>query len=178
MFIGSRCYTVGIMTSKVTIIIDDKSLEIEVSDKGDVSVRDVLILGQKPESDVEGFDLLKVQKDGRDVIVYSKREGEGSLEELIHVESGDKFIIKPSEGGQGYVIIVDTQEKSWNKDVISYEEVVGLSASAPYIIDNPDISYTIVYYDDPSSEGMSLVRGKTVQVKSGMIFNVTKTDKS
>lgn len=87
------------------------------------------------------------------------------------------------EQGQGdhdhktFSIIVNARPKEWGEKVISYKEVVELAYDTSP--DNPDITYTITYSKGPESnrEG-SLVKGKSVKVKDGMIFNVTRTDKS
>ena len=74
-------------------------------------------------------------------------------------------------------IIVNTREKHWDKKEISFEEVVKL-AFGDYSHDQ-NITYTITYSKGPEHhrEG-SLVKGKSVKVKCGMIFNVTQTNKS
>ena len=74
-------------------------------------------------------------------------------------------------------IIVNTGEKTWNKKEISYEEVIVL-AFGSYSNDE-NVVYTVTYSKGPDShhEG-SLVKGGSVKVKDGMIFNVTQTNKS
>ena len=74
-------------------------------------------------------------------------------------------------------IIVNTREKTWDKKEISYEEVVVL-AFGSYSSDE-NIVYTVTFSRGPEShhEG-SLVKGDSVKVKKGMIFNVTQTNKS
>lgn len=84
-----------------------------------------------------------------------------------HDESKDKEII----------IIVNTREKIWNKKEISYQEVIELAFGS--YSDNPLIVYVVTYSkgNDDKPEG-SLVKGASVKVKKGMIFNVSKTDNS
>lgn len=74
-------------------------------------------------------------------------------------------------------IIVNTREKTWNKKEISYEEVIVL-AFGSYSNDE-NVVYTVTYSKghDSHHEG-SLVKGDSVKVKDGMIFNVTQTNKS
>jgi len=74
-------------------------------------------------------------------------------------------------------IIVNTREKTWNKKEISYEEVITL-AFGSYSNDE-NVVYTVTYSKghDSHHEG-SLVKGDSVKVKDGMIFNVTQTNKS
>jgi hypothetical protein len=73
-----------------------------------------------------------------------------------------------------FTIIVNTREKKWPKETISYEEVVELAYPGHPV--DPNIVYT-VNYKKGHDEG-SLTKGKSVEVKDGMIFNVTPTNKS
>lgn len=74
-------------------------------------------------------------------------------------------------------IIVNTREKTWDKKEISYEEVIVL-AFGSYSNDE-NIVYTVTFSKGPESHHQgSLVKGGTVHVKDGMIFNVTQTNKS
>ena len=74
-------------------------------------------------------------------------------------------------------IIVNTREKTWNKKEISYEEVIVLAFDS--YSNDENVVYTVTYSKGPDShhEG-SLVKGGSVKVKDGMIFNVTQTNKS
>lgn len=74
-------------------------------------------------------------------------------------------------------IIVNGKEKSWNKNEISFEEVVKLAFDN--FVDNSSTLYTVTYKRGPEQnpEG-TMVRGDKVFVKSKMIFNATPTDKS
>jgi len=75
------------------------------------------------------------------------------------------------------VIIVNTREKKWDKKEISYEEVVIL-AFGSYSQD-PNVVYTVTYSKGPENKRQgSLVKGQSVKVKNGMIFNVSQTNKS
>ena len=78
---------------------------------------------------------------------------------------------------QAVIIIVNTREKKWGKKEISFEEVVVLAFGA-YSTD-PDVVYTVKYSRGPEHhrEG-SLVKGHSVKVKWGMVFDVTQTNKS
>jgi len=74
-------------------------------------------------------------------------------------------------------IIVNTRPKSWSEEEISYKQVVELAFGT--YSDDPNVVYTVTFSKghDPKHEG-SLVKGQSVKVKEGMIFNVTRTDKS
>ena len=82
-----------------------------------------------------------------------------------------------NEGHKEVTIIVNTREKKWNKKEISYKEVVVLAFGS--YSDDPNVVYTVTYSkgERPHQEG-SLVKGESVKVKDGMIFNVTQTNKS
>ena len=76
-----------------------------------------------------------------------------------------------------FTIIVNGREKSVSSRELSFDQIVDLAFDDPQR--GPQIFFTITYRrgqgDKP--EG-SLVEGKTVKLKDGMIFNVIRTDKS
>jgi hypothetical protein len=74
-------------------------------------------------------------------------------------------------------IIVNGQKKVVAKDELSFDELVALAFENPPTGDNWLI--TISYRRGPGKkpEG-TLVKGETVKVKDGMIFNVDATDRS
>lgn len=76
-----------------------------------------------------------------------------------------------------FTIIVNAREKTFTGREISFNEVVKLAFGS--ISDNPNIVYTITYKRGKGNkpEG-TMDEGDTVKVKEGMIFDVTKTDKS
>ena len=84
---------------------------------------------------------------------------------------------KQKEHDKEVTIIVNTSEKTWNKKEVSYEEVIVLAFDS--YSNDENVVYTVTYSKGPDShhEG-SLVKGGSVKVKDGMIFNVTQTNKS
>jgi multiubiquitin len=74
-------------------------------------------------------------------------------------------------------IIVNTRKKDWDKETISYKEVVILAFGS--YSEDESVVYTVTYSNGPHghSEG-SLVKGQSVKVKDGMIFNVSQTNRS
>jgi hypothetical protein len=88
---------------------------------------------------------------------------------------------KPGDDDHGHdrtvTIIVNTREKTWAKKKISFAEVIALAFDPPPSGGN--WSFTVAYRRGQGNkpEG-SLVEGQSVQVKGGMIFNATATDKS
>lgn len=82
-----------------------------------------------------------------------------------------------NEKDKAITIIVNGREKTVTSKDLTFDEVVNLGFDDPQR--GPYIVFTITYRrghgDKP--EG-SLIEGETVKVKDGMIFNVTRTDKS
>jgi hypothetical protein len=74
-------------------------------------------------------------------------------------------------------IIVNGRKKVVTAKELSFEEVVALAFENPPSGEN--VFFTVTYRrgHGQKPEG-TLVKGETVKVKDGMIFNVTATDKS
>jgi hypothetical protein len=74
-------------------------------------------------------------------------------------------------------IVVNGQKKEFAGEEISYRQVVELAFENPW--GNPNVIYTVTYTrgHDDKPQG-TLVDGQSVKVKKGMVFNVTRTDKS
>ncbi|MBM9616031.1 multiubiquitin domain-containing protein [Desulfobulbus rhabdoformis] len=72
-------------------------------------------------------------------------------------------------------IIVNGRPREVSDKRISYTEVVQLAF--PDVQPNQDIVYTVAY-DNPHGKDGTLVDGQEVKLKEGMIFNVTKTNRS
>jgi hypothetical protein len=92
-----------------------------------------------------------------------------NLEGLVDVES--KKIKEVN-------IIVNGRDKIVEKKKISYEEIIVLAFGS--YDPNPNIEYTVTYSkgDNPHKPKGILEKGESNMVKKGMIFNVTRTDKS
>jgi hypothetical protein len=74
-------------------------------------------------------------------------------------------------------VIVNSREKSWTKDQISFDEVVILQYGQ--VSSDPRVVYTITYSRGvPSKPEGSMVKGEIISVKNKMIFNVTQTNRS
>lgn len=75
-----------------------------------------------------------------------------------------------------FEIIVNGTKKKWNEDKITYTQVVQLAFPGSH---PPTIIFTVQYSKGPKENPQgTLVEGKSVFVKSGMVFDVTRTDKS
>lgn len=75
------------------------------------------------------------------------------------------------------IIIVNGEEKEVQKEKISYEEVIVLAFGS--YNDSQDVAYTIMYFrgNNEKPNGF-LLKGQEVNVKKGMKFNVSKTNRS
>ncbi len=75
-----------------------------------------------------------------------------------------------------FEIIVNGKPKPWYEETINYSQVVDLTFPPPH---KPTEVFTVQYSHGPKEnrEG-TLVEGQAVTIKSGMIFDVTRTDKS
>jgi hypothetical protein len=86
---------------------------------------------------------------------------------------------KQNEQGQKkeVTIIVNARQKVVPKDKLSFAEIVDLAFDNP--LTGPNIVTTITYRRGQGNkpEG-TLIEGESVNIKDGMIFNVTQTDKS
>lgn len=74
-------------------------------------------------------------------------------------------------------IIVNGRDKLIEKERITYEEVIILAFGT--YEQSPNIEYTVTYSKGkrPKQKGI-LEKGESIMIKEGMIFNVTRTDKS
>lgn len=75
-----------------------------------------------------------------------------------------------------FKIIVNTREKVWTEKKITYEQVVTL-AFGSYSSDE-NVVYTVTYAKGEEKHEGTMVKGQSVPIKDGMIFNVTQTNKS
>ncbi|AJY76280.1 multiubiquitin domain-containing protein [Paenibacillus beijingensis] len=73
-------------------------------------------------------------------------------------------------------IFVNARPKTVEKKKLSYREVVELAFGS--FDPNPSVVYTVTYSKGINDAKGSLVDGKDVMVHIGMVFHVTKTDKS
>jgi hypothetical protein len=73
-------------------------------------------------------------------------------------------------------IYVNTRPHEVAKEEITFEEVVKLAY--PTTPPGANIGYTVTYQRGQGNKDGDLVAGQTVEVKDGMIFDVTATDLS
>ena len=81
----------------------------------------------------------------------------------------------PEDHGK-FEIIVNGKRRSWGEETISYSQIVDLAFPPPHTATE---IFTVQYSRGPKEnpEG-TLVLGQTVKVKSGMVFDVSRTDRS
>lgn len=75
-----------------------------------------------------------------------------------------------------YSIIVNGRPRTVTEHSQTYLQIVRLAFPDAQLAEN--IVYTITYSHRHEGHDGSLVDGQTVKIKDGMIFNVTRTDKS
>jgi len=72
-------------------------------------------------------------------------------------------------------VIVNGRQKAAKKKNLTFEEVVFLTFPMQ-VIQNRNTAFTITWKHE--GKGGELSNGDTIEVKKGMIFNITATDKS
>ncbi len=92
--------------------------------------------------------------------------------------STQESVSAPQGHTKEVTIIVNGQPKVVEKTALSFNEVV-LLAYPNAQLENPNFEYKVTYTKGHSEnqEG-TLIKGKIVKVKEGMIFNVSETNKS
>jgi hypothetical protein len=75
-----------------------------------------------------------------------------------------------------FELIVNGKKKPWNEEHIDYTQVVDLAYPPPHTSTE---FFTVQYSRGPKENPQgTLVNGQSVRVKNGMVFDVTRTDKS
>jgi len=108
------------------------------------------------------------------------RERDGDREDILVPNDDTKVHLKEDEhfySHNDFTIVVNARKKTVTRKELSFAEIVRLAFDSPP--SGPNIMFTITYRNGPHAnpEG-TMLEGKTVRVKDGMIFNVTATDKS
>lgn len=132
-----------------------------------------------PVTPILGGTLLKLARkdDGFDVILGLADEPDKIIEsdEVASLDKTgvERFYTRLKE----ITIIVNSREKTVTKKELTFDELVALAFENPP--SGEFICFTITYRNGPRNkpEG-TLIEGKSVKIKEGMIFNVTATDKS
>lgn len=83
---------------------------------------------------------------------------------------------KDSDHSKEVTIIVNSREKKWNKNTISFQEVIELAFGS--YSDEEHIEYTVSYAKGEDRKEGTLMKGEEAKVKDGMVFNVKRTDRS
>lgn len=91
----------------------------------------------------------------------------------LSIPGVEKFVITHKK----FNIIVNGRPKEVSQRTLSFFEIIQLAF--PGAVFNENIAYTVTFKRGPASnpEG-SLVEGLSINLKNGMVFNVTATDKS
>lgn len=116
----------------------------------------------------KGHGLFRDTEDDQDDMLIPRNETSS------HLAQDEHFYTRREKD---ITLIVNLEEKSWDKKRISYEEITVLAFGPP----PPGIviTYTVEYEQGPRSnpEG-SLTVGKSVKVRERMVFSVTETGRS
>ena len=155
---------------KITIDNQPYTLEKDVT-----TVKEIFLLAQKPEENLESYELIRVTNGHQDLLYSRTRKPKSTLEDKVPLEDGEAFSIVENDGS--ITLVVNSEEKSWKSDSISYKQVIELAYTN--YDENPAIFYTVNYFDGPAGhkEG-ALAKNKSVSVTDRMVFNVSRTDKS
>lgn len=108
------------------------------------------------------------------------REVEGNQEDVPVQRNEEEIRLELDEhfySERAFEIIVNGRQKIVTEKELSFEEIVALAFDNPPT--GPNIMFTITYRKGPhqNHEG-TLLEGKTIKIKNGMIFNVTATNRS
>ena len=153
------------MENKKIIKINGKEHQM-VDEK--TTVKDILQFEGKSE-DLENYELIKISNENQECLLYSKNRKPGSsLEDPVLLDSKENFLIRTD-----ITIKVNARESVWNKEKISYEEVIKLAFGS-----FDDKNFPVTFVEVSSNKDGVLVKGDSVKVKRGMIFNVTETNNS
>jgi hypothetical protein len=81
---------------------------------------------------------------------------------------------KENKHPKEFTIIVNGREKKVEKELLSFNEIAALAFENPPT--GPNVVFTITWRH--GHDNGTVVEGGSVEIKNGMIFNVTATDKS
>lgn len=96
--------------------------------------------------------------------------------ELLEVRGGERFFSKRKNVTRKVTIIINATPHTVHAGVISFDELVALAYPVP---PGPDPEYQVSYHNgDPRHPEGTLLESQSVDIREGMIFNVTGTDKS
>jgi Multiubiquitin len=79
-------------------------------------------------------------------------------------------------GHEPITIYVNTRAHRFERDRISFEEVVALAF--PEVPSGENVSYSVLYHRGHGNDEGTVTSGQSVKVKEGMRFDVTPTDRS
>lgn len=81
------------------------------------------------------------------------------------------------EDDKHFELFVNGQKKRWEQEGISYSQVIALAF--PNQVSSQNVDYTVTYTHGPRDHPQgTLTKDQSVDVKSGMRFDVTPTNRS
>jgi hypothetical protein len=148
---------------KLTIKVDDKPYEVEECFMTPNEIMALACINS------DRYYLKEIRRGGVEVTYKD------DVEHKIAITKSSCFVTCSLEKIE--CVIVNAREKPWQKDTISFDEVVKLAYGQ--VSNNPNIIYTITYKRGvPSKPEGSMIKGEVISVKNKMIFNVTPTNRS
>lgn len=112
---------------------------------------------------------LVVKKPWEDELIKDETRVDLALEKIDHFISKEKH--------HKVEIIVNGRKKEWDKNTISFWQVIKLAFHEA--VENDRTVYTVTYDKGPKENPKgTMSKGDNVYVKNDMVFNVTPTDKS
>ncbi|MBV9865365.1 MAG: multiubiquitin domain-containing protein [Abitibacteriaceae bacterium] len=183
----------------VQILVGQDDIEIGLNDNLDLRAPGVERIDVVTKArqfviriDEQSFHLTNSQPTGRELLELVGRTPDQFLLTLVLANEPDR-LIDPDEhvdisrpGVEQFAVVakkphkitifVNTRPVEVEACELSFEQVVRLAYPTPR---GGNWEYTVKYEDGPceNPEGV-LIRGKSVHIQEGMIFNVTETDKS
>jgi hypothetical protein len=136
---------------------------------------------KKQEEQIEKRELGEVKEEERlaeEKIKQLKKEELLEEERLAELKKEEDRLKKEQHHEKKFTIIVNGQRKTVATERLSFDEIVNL-AYDNHPPTGPNIKFTMTYRNGPpKNPAGDLIENATVEIKDGMIFNVTPTDKS
>ena len=158
------------MNARTEIKIDGVQHKIDPSQT--LKVRDIFLLGDKPENDLENYELIRVMPNSEDVLFSASRKPDAKLSDDVPVKDGYDFEIKRVS----FSIVVNAKKEPWNSVRISYEEVIVLAFGT--YKDDENVTYVVNYFNGINDKEGSLTKGREVEIRNEISFTATVNDKS
>lgn len=88
----------------------------------------------------------------------------------------DEILRELAEERKPHEIVVNGRTKTVREDDLTFEAVIALAFNP--VPTGPNTVFTVTYWHPDGKHEGTLTAGESVEIKNGMVFNVTATDKS